>query len=255
MIGTQAGIARHSAIQQQIHHAEHIDGRARRATMRLLAARAVIARQGTVIGAKAAALTSDVDLGTPLRATTTAIKRALGPKVGEDSRAGRSSTATALAPAAPAQRATSSTSSLLDAIALPLRMAQGLHAIAGAVLRVPALAEAVGDLRSELVGLRADLSGMPADSRRLANDVEVLHRELRVMSAELADVKANVAPVHDDLARVEAGLAPLPDQLDRLLPKIDELGGRLDEMRAELAEQLDGLRTDLSGLPFVSKSS
>lgn len=200
---------------------EHTHSRARRATTRLLAARAVVTRPGTVIGAKAAALTPDVDLSTPLRVTTTATL----------------------------------TPTLLDAIALPLRAAHGLRAIAGAVLRIPALADAVGDLRSELVGLRADLSGMPADSRRLADDVEVVHEELRVMQAELVDVKASVAPVHGDLARVEAGLAPLPDQLDRLLPKIDELSGRLDEMRGELAEQLDGMRTDLSGLPFVSKSS
>jgi len=175
--------------------------RGRRATRRLLAARA--------------------DLSTPLRVTKTA----------------------------------DLTSTLLGVIALPLRAAQGLHAIAGAVLRIPTLADGVGDLHAELVGLRADLSGMPADSRRLADDVEIVHEELRLMHAELVEVKANVAPVHGDLARVEAGLAPLPDQLHRLLPKIDELSARLDRMRTELAEQLDGMRTDLSGLPFVSRSS
>jgi hypothetical protein len=42
-------------------------------------------------------------------------------------------------------------------------------------------------------------------------------------------MKASIAPVHGDLGRVEAGLAPLPDMID-------------------------ALRTDLSSLPFVSKS-
>lgn len=96
---------------------------------------------------------------------------------------------------------------------------------------------------------------MPADSRRLTDDVEVVHGVMGVMTTELADVKTSVTPVHDDLDHVRAGLAPLPDQLDRLLPKIDELGGHVDDMRAEMTEQLDGLRTDLSGLPFVSKST
>jgi len=207
-----------------------------------------------MIGAKAAALTPDVDLSTPLRATTTAIKATLGPEADDDSRSGPPRNRTASTPVASTARVTSP-SMLLGVIALPLRTAQGLYAIAGAVLRMPARADAAGELHPELVGLRADLSGMPADSRRLADDVEVVHEELRVMQAELVDVKASVAPVHVDLARVEAGLAPLPDQLDRLLPKIDELSGRLDEMRGELAGQLEGLRTDLSGLPFVSKSS
>ena len=144
---------------------------------------------------------------------------------------------------------------LQDLISLPLRTVQGLHAIAGAALALPAVADSVGDLNSELVGLRADLQGMPADSRRLADDVEIVQGTLRVLIAELADVKSSVAPVHGDLARVEAGLAPLPDQLDRLLPKVDDLGEGLDEMRIDLTHQLNGLRTDLSGLPFVSKSS
>jgi len=200
---------------------EHTHSRARRATTRLLAARAVVTRPGTVIGAKAAALIPDVDLSTPLRVP------------------------------APATL----TSTLLDVIALPLRTVQGMHAIAGAVLRISSLADAVGDLNSELAGLRADLSGMPADSRRLADDVEIVHEELRLMHADLEDVKASVAPVHGDLSRVEAGLAPLPDQLDDLLPKIDELSTRLDRMRGELSAQLDGMRTDLTGLPFVRKSS
>lgn len=147
------------------------------------------------------------------------------------------------------------TSTLVDVIALPLRAVQGLHAVAAAVLQLPTLTNAVGDLHAELVGLRADLSGMPADSRRLADDVEVVHGELRLMHADLEDVKASVAPVHGDLSRVEAGLAPLPDQLDDLLPKIDELSARLDGMRGELSAQLDGMRTDLTGLPFVRKSS
>lgn len=149
----------------------------------------------------------------------------------------------------------SSTSTLLQVIGLPLRAAQGLHALAGTALRLPALADAVGTMSSELVGLRSDLSGMPADSRRLADDVEVVDGVMGVMTTELADVKTSVTPVHDDLDHVRAGLAPLPDQLDRLLPKIDELGGHVDDMRAEMTEQLDGLRTDLSGLPFVSKST
>jgi hypothetical protein len=164
---------------------------------------------------------------------------------------GRPDLSTPLRVATPA----SLTSTLVGVIALPLRAVQGLHAVAAAVLQIPTLTNAVGDLHAELVGLRADLSGMPADSRRLADDVEVVHGELRLMHADLEDVKASVAPVHGDLSRVEAGLAPLPDQLDDLLPKIDELSARLDRMRGELAEQLDGMRTDLSGLPFVSKSS
>ena len=38
-------------------------------------------------------------------------------------------------------------------------------------------------------------------------------------------------------------------------PKIDDVGGRLELLRGELTEHLDGLRNDLSGLPFVSKTS
>jgi len=95
---------------------------------------------------------------------------------------------------------------------------------------------------------------MPADSRRLADDVETVHRDLEVMKTALAQTMASVAPVHDDLLRVEAGLAPLPDALNALLPKVDDLAARLDDMRSELTAQLDGLRTDLSGLPFVSKT-
>jgi len=161
-----------------------------------------------MIGAKAAALTPDVDLSTPLRATTTAIKATLGPEADDDSRSGPPRNRTASTPVASTARVTSP-SMLLGVIALPLRTAQGLYAIAGAVLRMPARADAAGELHPELVGLRADLSGLPADSRRLADDV------------------------------------------DQLLPKIDELSGQLDQMRTELAEQVQGLRTDLSGLPFV----
>lgn len=246
-------IARHSAIEQRIR-TESTHGRARRATRRLLAARAVIARQGTRIARRAAMLAPGVNLSAPLPDRTAAITRALGPDARDGSRSGRPSTPPASMPAAPAPR-TALTSTLRQAIALPLRTAQGLHAINAAVLRIPSLADAVGDLHAELAGLRADLSGMPADSRRLADDVEVVHGVLAGMNGDLADLEASVAPVHDDLARVEAGLAPLPNQLDRLLPKIDELDRRLDQTRAELTEQLNGLRTDLSGLPFVSKSS
>lgn len=257
-----AGTEWHSTSEQRIRseHARkracsaHAHSRARRATTGLSAARHALARQGTAIGAKAVALTPDVDLNAPLRVTTTVIKGALGAEPHDEARSGSTSDGAAV-PTSPSPPRASSRSWLLDAIGLPLRTAQGLHAVAGAVLRIPALADSVGDLNAELVGLRADLSGMPADSRRLADDVEVVHDVLRVLNGELADVKASVAPVHGDLARVEAGLKPLPDKLDLLLPKVDELGEQLDHMRGELSQQLNGLRTDLSGLPFVSKSS
>lgn len=251
----QADIAQQSAIEQRIRsRSQYTHGRARRTATRLLAAHAVIARQGTSIAGKAAARAPGLNLSMPLRDRTAAIACALDPDARDNSGPARPSMPPAWMPAAPTPRM-AVTSTLRHAIALPLRTAQGLHAITGAVLRIPTLADAVGDLHAELAGLRADLSGMPADSRRLADDVEIVHGVLAGMNADLADVKASAAPVHDDLARVEAGLAPLPNQLDRLLPKIDELDRRLDEMRVELTEQLNGLRTDLSGLPFVSKSS
>lgn len=43
-------------------------------------------------------------------------------------------------------------------------------------------------------------------------------------------------------------------RLGALLPKVDGLADRLAEMRGELSEQRDGLRADLNGLPFVTKS-
>lgn len=144
--------------------------------------------------------------------------------------------------------------SMLDALTIPLKIARDVPLVVSALTEIPALTGAVGELHAELAGLRTDLASMPADSRRLVDDVAVVHGALNAMKADLAETNASVAPVHDDLSRVEAGLAPLPNTLGALLPKIDELAGRLDEMRSELAKQLDGLRTDLSGLPFVSKS-
>lgn len=171
-----------------------------------------------------------------------------------DSRGGRPSTEEASEQTIPTPPV-SSTSRLMQVITLPLRAAHGLHTLADTLIRIPDLADAVGNMNSELVGLRADLAGMPADSRRLADDVEVVHGVMNVMNGGLADVKASVTPVHDDLGQVRAGLAPLPDQLDRLLPKVDELSGRLDGMRTELSGQRDGMRTDLSRLPFMKKSA
>lgn len=97
MITEQAGIPRHSAIEQQLHHAEHTNGRTSRATARL---RAVIAQQGAASAAKAAALKPDVDLRTPLHATATAIKCALRPGATDDSHSGGSARRFALAAAA-----------------------------------------------------------------------------------------------------------------------------------------------------------
>jgi ABC-type transporter Mla subunit MlaD len=143
---------------------------------------------------------------------------------------------------------------LRDVVALPGRAVGGLWAIPASLEGMSGVTGAVDDLRSELVGLRGDLASMPADSRRLADDVEIVHETLGTLSAELLGIKASVAPVHDDLARVEAGLVALSSQLAAVLPKIDELAGSLDGMRAALSEQLDGLRTDLTALPFVSKT-
>ena len=145
-------------------------------------------------------------------------------------------------------------SSLLDVLTTPLRFALDVQRVAHAIAQMPALGFAITGLHTELAGLRADLKSMPADSRRLADDVEIVHRDLDVMKTALAQTNLRVAPVHEDLLRVEAGLAPLPDALHALLPKIDEVGGRLELLRGELTEHLDGLRNDLSGLPFVSKT-
>ena len=140
---------------------------------------------------------------------------------------------------------------LLAAVTLPLRVLDGARTVAAAILT---LTDRVGDLHAELAGLRDDLSSMPADSRRLADQVAAVHSSLGVLLGELDAIKLNVAPVHDDLGRVEEGLAPLPDKLDTLLPKIDELAFRLAGLRTDLHGQLDALRTDLSALPFVTKT-
>lgn len=161
---------------------------------------------------------------------------------------------TAMALCRPARPSGASTISLRDGLGVPMKAVREGRAAARALRGIPALMSSVAGLHAELAGLRADLAGMPADSRRLADDVEVVHGDLTAMKDDLAETTASVAPVHRDLAKVQASLAPLPDQLEALLPKIDDLAGRVDEMRGELAGQVDGLRTDLSGLPFVSRS-
>ena len=144
--------------------------------------------------------------------------------------------------------------SLLDPITLPLRIAEELRSIASAVAVLPALARSIDAMHSEMVGLRSDLKAMPASSARLVDQVEDLKEGLRLMQGDLAETSKNVAPMDEDLARVEAGVGPLPEKLDALLGEMAKLAGQLDLMRAELSEQLERLRTDLSGLPFVTKS-
>ncbi|HEY5261121.1 MAG TPA: hypothetical protein VIJ33_03340 [Solirubrobacteraceae bacterium] len=148
----------------------------------------------------------------------------------------------------------SAASGVLGAATLPFRVLKQIRVIAGELELISSLTAAVEDLHLELTGLRSDLSTMPGDSKRLADGVEVVQEALGDLSAELVEVKASVAPVHDDLERIEEGLAPLPNGLDALLLSVGDLAGRLDGMRGELTGELDALRTDLSALPFVSKS-
>ena len=144
--------------------------------------------------------------------------------------------------------------SLLTPITLPLRMAEDLRSIAGAIAVLPALARSIDEVQTEMTGLRSDLQSMPADSARLVDQVEDLKDGLRLMQADLSETKVNVAPMDEDLSRVEAGMRPLPEKLDALLAEMAKLAAQLDLMRAELSDQLERLRTDLSGLPFVTKS-
>ncbi len=144
--------------------------------------------------------------------------------------------------------------SLLTPITLPLRMAEDLRSIAGAIAVLPALARSIDEVQAEMTGLRSDLKSMPADSARLVDQIEDLKDGLRLMQADLAETTVNVEPMDEDLSRVEAGVRPLPEKLDALLAEMAKLAAQLDLMRAELSDQLERLRTDLSGLPFVSKS-
>ncbi len=133
-------------------------------------------------------------------------------------------------------------------------MAEDLRSIAGAVAVLPAFARSIGEMHSELTALRSDLQPMPASSARLVDQVEELKEDLRVMQADLSETKVNVQPMDEDLSRVEAGVRPLPEKLDALMAEMTDLAAQLDLMRTELSEQLERLRTDLSGLPFVTKS-
>ncbi len=148
----------------------------------------------------------------------------------------------------------SGVASLLDPITLPLRVAEDLRSVARAVAVLPALARSIDEMHSEMSGLRSDLKPMPASSIRLVDQVEDLKEDLRLMQADLSETKVNVEPMDEDLSRVEAGVRPLPEKLDALMGEMAKLAAQLDVMRAELSDQLERLRTDLSGLPFMTKS-
>jgi hypothetical protein len=79
-------------------------------------------------------------------------------------------------------------SSPLDLVTLPLRVADDLAPIAGAVSRIPAVADDLADVRSQRVPVagRLDSSARPPTSRRAGRDARRPRRRARRLREDLS---------------------------------------------------------------------
>jgi hypothetical protein len=84
-------------------------------------------------------------------------------------------------------------------------------------------------MQRELRGMREELGSLPGGITDMQGGLER-------MSAQLGEVLENVRPMDEDLAAVEKAVRDLAPQLEGM------------------KQELDHLRTDLAGLPFISKS-
>ena len=110
----------------------------------------------------------------------------------------------------------------LDPFRLPLRLVDDLSRIAEAVAELPRVVALLADVREDVRVMRAELDGLTVSLESMDGKFDVMQR--------------GIDPLDDDMASVERAVLALPP--------------RMDAMTAHL----DGLRSDLAGLPFVSRS-
>ena len=178
---------------------------------------------------------------------------------------------------------------ILDAVE---KIARELRALPTLVGRIDQLGEAVLAMRADLEGMRADLRDVPGGLEEMRDDLAGMREDLGGVPGGLEDMRGNLAGMRSDLddvpgglertsarvAELHAGLAGVPERIAAMQAGIETMAADLAATRAsvepmdtdlhkveqamltlppkldDMTRQLDGLREDLSGLPFVGKS-
>jgi hypothetical protein len=84
-------------------------------------------------------------------------------------------------------------------------------------------------------------------------------RRVALAASEISGLVEAVSGLHAEVAGLRSDLQTMPVYLGRLADDVEVVRGDLDVMKVDLVEagvapQLDALRTDLSALPFVTKT-
>ncbi len=160
---------------------------------------------------------------------------------------------------------------LLTPFSIPLRLLDDVRTIAESLALLPELIDEVRSLSRSMGEMQDDLRGLRGDLAPLPQGIQDMHAELRGMRSDLDSLPSGIADMRRELSGMRGDLGSLPGGIDRMATDLTEVLENVRPMDEDLSQvegavrglvpkldgiqqELDHLRSDLAGLPFVSKS-